>query len=381
REPAPQTPPRGASVEPPASELKQRQFGRRDTFVARGTPEAARDERGQGDTPERNTAPPPDAGNGGSEVDIISAGTSTAKTPSAPRKKAEPSPELRAALKVLNDSLSSGGGGGGSAAVAAASLVQTEWFRVGGTRLADPLVVEDYLDAFEAVSPQLLRAVVNMADNNGNTAMHYAVSHGNFDVVSVLLDSKVADAQRQNNAGYTCIMLLSLAQIGSETHRQVVRRLFQSGDVNVRAKQHGQTALMLAVSHGRLDMVKLLLEAGADVNIQDEDGSTSLMCASEHGHAAIVRLLLAHPECDTQLTDNDGCTALQVAMEAGHRDVGLLLYAHSNFSRGSSPYGSLRLKRGASRTPGASGRASATPPRGTPTGTPGLGRRSHSSLH
>ena len=33
-------------------------------------------------------------------------------------------------------------------------------------------------------------------------------------------------------------------------------------------RQHGQTALMLAVSHGRLDMVKLLLEAGADINIQ-----------------------------------------------------------------------------------------------------------------
>ena len=113
---------------------------------------------------------------------------------------------------------------------------------------------------------------------------------------------------------------------------------------------------------------------------QDEDGSTSLMCASEHGHAAIVRLLLAHPECDPQLADNDGCTALQVAMEAGHRDVGLLLYAHSNFSRGSSPYGSLRLKKAGSRTPG--GRASATPPRGaTPTGGPGLGKRSLSSLH
>ena len=39
-------------------------------------------------------------------------------------------------------------------------------------------------------------------------------------------------------------------------------------DVNIRASQHGQTALMLAVSHGRLDMVKLLEESGADVNIR-----------------------------------------------------------------------------------------------------------------
>ncbi|KAF0290249.1 KN motif and ankyrin repeat domain-containing protein 1 [Amphibalanus amphitrite] len=329
------------------AEPKQRQFGRRDTFVAPRDTESQRQELGQGDATDQ----------------------------------VEPSPEMRAALKVLNDSLSAPGAGKGSSAVAQArALVQAEWFKVAGSRDADPLVVEDYLDVLEGMSLDLLKTVVNMADNNSNTVMHYAVSHGNFDVVSVLLDSKVVDVQRQNNAGYTCIMLLSLAHITSETHRQVVRRLFQNGDVNVRAKQHGQTALMLAVSHGRLDMVNLLLEAGADINIQDEDGSTSLMCASEHGHAAIVRVLLAHPECDTQLTDNDGCTALQVAMEAGHRDVGLLLYAHSNFSRGSSPYGSLRLKKGGSRTPG--GRASATPPRGaTPTGTPGLGKRSLSSLH
>ena len=71
----------------------------------------------------------------------------------------------------------------------------------------------------------------------GNTAMHYAVSHGNFDVVSILLDSKVCNINRPNAAGYTCVMLVSLAQVRSDTHRQVIRRLFQLADVNVRARQ------------------------------------------------------------------------------------------------------------------------------------------------
>jgi ankyrin repeat protein len=60
---------------------------------------------------------------------------------------------------------------------------------------------------------------------------------------------------------------------------------------------------MLAVSHGRLDMVKMLLDAGADVNIQDEDGSTALMCAAEHGHDDIVKHFLSHPDCDSSITD------------------------------------------------------------------------------
>lgn len=67
--------------------------------------------------------------------------------------------------------------------------------------------------------------------------------------------------------------------------------------------QHGQTALMLAVSHGRLDMVKMLLEAGADINIQDEDGSTALMCAAEHGHLQIVQHFLSQPDCDSSIVD------------------------------------------------------------------------------
>lgn len=61
---------------------------------------------------------------------------------------------------------------------------------------------------------------------------------------------------------------------------------------------------MLAASHGKLDVVRLLMECGADVNIQDDDGSTALMCAAEHGYLDIVNALAAHPDCDLILKDN-----------------------------------------------------------------------------
>lgn len=60
---------------------------------------------------------------------------------------------------------------------------------------------------------------------------------------------------------------------------------------------------MLAVSHGRVAMVKLLLSCAADVNLQDYEGSTALMCASEHGHTHIVGLLLETGRCDLGRTD------------------------------------------------------------------------------
>lgn len=68
--------------------------------------------------------------------------------------------------------------------------------------------------------------------------------------------------------------------------------------------QAGQTALMLAVSHGRQEMVEALLACGADVNLQDEEGSTALMCACEHGRLETVKLLLAQPTCNISVVDS-----------------------------------------------------------------------------
>lgn len=63
---------------------------------------------------------------------------------------------------------------------------------------------------------------------------------------------------------------------------------------------------MLAASHGKVDVVRLLIESGADVNIQDDDGSTALMCAAEHGYLDIVNTLAVHPDCDLTIKDNVG---------------------------------------------------------------------------
>ncbi|XP_046870787.1 KN motif and ankyrin repeat domain-containing protein 1b isoform X2 [Hypomesus transpacificus] len=214
------------------------------------------------------------------------------------------------------------------------NTLQHEWFRVSSQKSAVPAAVKDHLSAFRAVSPSVLRHVANMADGNGNTALHYSVSHSNFRVVKMLLDAEVCNVNQQNKAGYTPIMLAALAAVEAPDDMRVVEELFTQGDVNARASQAGQTALMLAVSHGRMDMVQALLAQGAEVNLQDDEGSTALMCASEHGHAEMVRLVLAQPGCDATLRDGDESTALSIALEAGHRDIAVLLYAHVNFSKG-----------------------------------------------
>ena len=67
-----------------------------------------------------------------------------------------------------------------------------------------------------------------------------------------------------------------------------VKRLIEEGaDVNAK-DNYGNTALMWASQHGYIEVAKLLIEAGADVNLR---GTTALMIALEEGHTEIVELL------------------------------------------------------------------------------------------
>lgn len=217
------------------------------------------------------------------------------------------------------------------------TTVLQEWLRLACRSDAHPELVRRHLVTFRAMSVRLLDYVVNIADSNGNTALHYSVSHGNFPVVRQLLDSGVCQVDKLNRAGYSPIMLTALATLKTQDDIETILQLFRLGNVNAKASQAGQTALMLAVSHGRVDVVKALLACEADVNVQDEDGSTALMCACEHGHKEITGLLLAVPACDISLTDRDGSTALMVALDAGQSEIASMLYSRMNIKCSFAP--------------------------------------------
>ncbi|XP_061322907.1 KN motif and ankyrin repeat domain-containing protein 3 isoform X1 [Pezoporus flaviventris] len=255
--------------------------------------------------------------------------------PTEVKEKFELSPRMREACLIVKTHLGHPGATKSKEVLASSSLVLQEWFRLSSQKSSVPDTVANHLLAFAEVSPALLAHVVNLADGNGNTALHYSVSHSNFHIVRLLLDTGVCNVDHQNKAGYTALMLAALAAVEQEDDMNMVRRLFSMGNVNAKASQAGQTALMLAVSHGRQEMVEALLACGADVNLQDEEGSTALMCACEHGRVETVKLLLAQPTCDISIVDSDGNNAVAIALEAGHSNIAVLLYAHLN--QGTSP--------------------------------------------
>ncbi len=89
---------------------------------------------------------------------------------------------------------------------------------------------------------------------------------------------------------------------------------------------NGKTALMLAAKQGRLQRVKALLAAKADVNRTNNNGGTPLMYAALGGNTEIVELFLDRG-ADVNAAAKNGWSALMVASAKGHTKVVELLLA------------------------------------------------------
>src|SRR4051812_41260445 len=98
-------------------------------------------------------------------------------------------------------------------------------------------------------------------------------------------------------------------------NNQEVLSLLASGkDIN--GQKTGWTPLMIAAAEGHTDIVKLLLEKGADANARNSYGRTSLMFASSYGFTQIAELLIrAGADVNAIPTDKIRVPALIAAAE------------------------------------------------------------------
>jgi len=88
----------------------------------------------------------------------------------------------------------------------------------------------------------------------------------------------------------------------------------------------GSTALVMAAKAGRVEVIPLLLEAGAGVDVPSKIGWTALIFGAENGHAPVVEMLLA-AGADKDLQNNVGMTALILGAQKGHAPVVEMLLA------------------------------------------------------
>lgn len=76
----------------------------------------------------------------------------------------------------------------------------------------------------------------------------------------------------------------------------------------------------LIILAGQEEVVKLLVQHGAAVNVQSQNGFTPLYMAAQENHDSVVKYLLANG-ANQSLATEDGFTPLAVAMQQGHDKV------------------------------------------------------------
>jgi ankyrin repeat protein len=143
----------------------------------------------------------------------------------------------------------------------------------------------------------------NTSDKGGHTALMIASRLGHESLVALLVERK-ADLTRRSPQGDSALMMASL-----KGHLGVARILVDRG---APVKQDGWAPLHYAAFEGRDQLVRYLLDKGADKDALAPNGYTALMLAARNGHTEAARILL-QDDAEFRVTSPDGATALRIA--------------------------------------------------------------------
>lgn len=135
-------------------------------------------------------------------------------------------------------------------------------------------------------------ADVNIKDNEGNTALAYNSAHARY-VLWILqrdYDINTPDARRYFLG--VCSTPKYVGQRSINMSINILKEFLKKNiDVNIREDSSKMTPIMKAAKGGITEMVRLLIEKGADINAKDKYNRTALYYAATNGHVEIVKIL------------------------------------------------------------------------------------------
>ena len=133
-----------------------------------------------------------------------------------------------------------------------------------------------------------LGATVDVATEQGFTALHLAASLGHTAICSTLID---AGAAMDAKAEHGVTPLLTAAQNG---HVETIRAFIAAGVDVDECAEHGISSLHLASSAGDVHAIAALCEAGAAVNATTASHVTALEFAAANGNVDAAQILCSH---------------------------------------------------------------------------------------
>ena len=141
----------------------------------------------------------------------------------------------------------------------------------------------------------------------------WAAQNNNLDIVKDILEKSPVLVGARDEDLYT-----PLHRAAYSNHIQVVRYLLEMGADPLATTDTGWTPLHSAAKWNNSDIVEVLLNAGTSVNTISEGGLTPLHVAAMSANSRqTIELLLMQPDVDLSLMSNQGDTAQEIAARSG----------------------------------------------------------------
>ncbi|KAL3853732.1 hypothetical protein ACJMK2_017249, partial [Sinanodonta woodiana] len=162
--------------------------------------------------------------------------------------------------------------------------------------------------------------LITQTDNKGTTAVHYAATGGNLQILMALLE-KGLDITAQNNYGENVLHFSA-----TTNHVLMIKYLLEScTDLLKHTTKIGRTPLHYAASQGDVSLIEALMQAGSDINARDNEGSNVLHLAALNKNVSTVDYLLKTYPHLAQDIMNDEHDVLHLCARGGSISVMELL--------------------------------------------------------
>ncbi len=189
-------------------------------------------------------------------------------------------------------------------------------------------------------------ADTRLTNRYGGVALIPASERGHVEIVKELLSRTGIDVNHVNNLGWTALLEAIILSDGGEKHQQIVQLLVDHGAninlpdkdgvtpleharargfkeieriLNTAAQEMGRR-LIVAAGQGDIQNVKALLSQGASVQAQDENGRTALIAAAYRNDLAIADLLI-QAGADVNIQDKTKQSAYLIATSEGYLEL------------------------------------------------------------